>query len=90
LKLNVKIDDNYDVFADKNMLMTVVRNIISNAIKYTPRKGKIEVEVQRDSQFYKVVIKDSGVGFDKKLLQKFLIQQVFIQQQEQIMKRVLV
>jgi signal transduction histidine kinase len=44
--------------------MTVVRNIISNAIKYTPRSGNIEIEVQQDSQFYKVSIKDSGVGFD--------------------------
>jgi len=65
IKLSVKIDDNYDVFGDKNMLMTVVRNIISNAIKYTPRSGSIDIEVQKDSQFYKVIIKDSGVGFDK-------------------------
>ena len=64
IKLSVKIDDNYEVFGDKNMLMTVVRNIISNAIKYTPRSGNIDIEVKQDSQFYKVSIKDSGVGFD--------------------------
>jgi len=70
IKLDIKNDDNFDVFADKNMLMTVVRNIISNAIKYTPRGGIIQVRIEREIQYNKVTIKDSGVGFDEKTANK--------------------
>lgn len=66
IKLTVKMDDNFDVLADKNMLMSVVRNIISNAIKYTPRGGSIDIFVERGVQFHKVSIKDTGIGFDNK------------------------
>ena len=65
IELQIDMDDKFEVFADKNMLMTVVRNIISNAIKYTPNKGKITIKVERDTQFYKVSISDTGIGFDK-------------------------
>ena len=65
IELQIDMDDKFEVFADKNMLMTVVRNIISNAIKYTPNRGKITIKVERDTQFYKVSISDTGIGFDK-------------------------
>lgn len=61
---------NYDVHADKNMLLTVVRNILSNAIKYTPRGGEISISVERDDKFHKVIIKDTGIGFDNKTSEK--------------------
>lgn len=64
IELAVEMNDSFEVFADKNMLMTVVRNIISNAIKYTPRRGKISVKVEKETQFFKVTISDSGIGFD--------------------------
>ncbi len=70
IQLDVKMDDNYDVFADKNMIMTVVRNIISNAIKYTPRGGSIEIKLEREIQFNKITIKDTGVGFDEETAHK--------------------
>jgi signal transduction histidine kinase len=70
IKLIVKADSNLDVYADKNMLMTVVRNIISNAIKYTSKGGFIEVLVEHEGNFSKIVIKDSGVGFSKETASK--------------------
>ncbi|NOQ26081.1 MAG: hypothetical protein GQ564_12015 [Bacteroidales bacterium] len=70
IKLIVKVDSNLDVFADKNMLMTVVRNIVSNAVKYTSRGGVIEIGVEREDELSKVTIKDSGVGFSKETAMK--------------------
>lgn len=70
IKLRVTIDANYDVHADKNMLLTVMRNILSNAIKYTPRGGEITISVERDNKFNKVIIKDTGVGFDNETAHK--------------------
>lgn len=72
VKLNAKMADNYDVFADKNMLMTVVRNIISNSIKYTPSGGSISIQVENDNHYNKIIIKDTGVGFDEDTAQKIL------------------
>ncbi len=70
IKLIVRAESNYDVFADKNMLMTVVRNIISNAIKYTSQGGFIEIQAEIESEFCKISITDSGVGFSNEVGQK--------------------
>ena len=70
IEFQIDMDDSFEVFADKNMLLTIVRNIISNAIKYTPKKGKITIKVERDTQFNKVSISDTGIGFDKNTANK--------------------
>ena len=70
VNLSFELDGNNDVFADKNMLMTVVRNLISNAIKYTPKGGSIKIKVQRESNYNKITIEDSGVGFDEETANK--------------------
>ncbi len=69
------------VFADENAVFTVLRNLVSNAIKFTPRKGtiKIAAETQRKSNteleekqidFIKISIINTGVGMSKEVSQK--------------------
>ncbi len=53
------------VFADRNMLFTVMRNLLNNAVKFTPEKGKIIVGIDSNQQFAKVWVKDSGIGIPK-------------------------
>lgn len=65
IRLIAETDNTYDVFADKNMLMTVVRNVISNAIKFTSKGGTIHIKLIKENQDVKVVIEDTGVGFDE-------------------------
>ncbi|TAF55480.1 MAG: sensor histidine kinase [Sphingobacteriia bacterium] len=50
------------VWADANMTSFVIRNVLSNALKYTPSGGKIEIEIKRNRKNVYVTIKDSGVG----------------------------
>jgi signal transduction histidine kinase len=50
------------VFADRNMLFTIMRNLLNNAIKFTPENGEIEVGIDSNAQFAKVWVKDSGIG----------------------------
>lgn len=59
-----KIYDNHRVYVDTNMLSSVFRNVISNAIKFTPRKGKILITAAKKSDFIEVRIKDNGIGMD--------------------------
>ena len=50
------------VRADNDMLKTVVRNFMSNAIKFSPEGSTIEIIMQKEDNFAKVSVKDHGVG----------------------------
>ena len=66
------ISENELIFADKNMIATTLRNLISNAIKFTNKDGSIIMSSknQKDSNFLEISIMDTGVGIDKEKLQK--------------------
>lgn len=53
------------IYADINMLKTILRNLINNSIKFTNTKGKVYIESQVNENFTKVSIIDSGVGMNK-------------------------
>lgn len=58
------------VTGDKNMLLTIVRNLISNAIKFTHPHKNIYISVQYDNQTCTISIKDEGVGIKSENLNK--------------------
>lgn len=66
LNKNIKISCYYDkktmMFADKNMIMTVVRNLLTNAIKFTPQGGKIDVSAIEEKEFVSITVSDNGIG----------------------------
>ncbi len=51
---------------DESRIELVLTNLISNAIKYTPSKGKINIKMISDDKFAQIIIKDTGVGLTKK------------------------
>lgn len=64
---NIKLDmqgsdDKLVVVADNDMLKTVVRNFMSNAIKFSPEGSSIEIIMQKEGDFAKVSVRDHGVG----------------------------
>lgn len=70
-KKNIQVSDtiseNDIIFADKNMIATVLRNLISNAIKFTNKDGSIVIssEKQANSNFLEISVTDTGVGIPK-------------------------
>jgi len=52
--------------ADLNMFKTVLRNLISNAIKYTNKNGEINVCAERIHQEFVITVSDNGIGIDPK------------------------
>jgi len=64
-RIIIGIPDNFEVFADEFMLETIIRNIISNAIKFTPNDGEIEVGCEKTDDYSIIIINDHGVGMDK-------------------------
>jgi len=53
---------NHDVLADKAAMSMVFKNLIDNAIKYTPAKGHIAVRVDYDRAYVNVTVEDDGIG----------------------------
>ena len=52
------------VYADQNMLKTIFRNLVSNALKFTERGGAIEVMENKLEGFKEIIIKDTGIGIE--------------------------
>ena len=73
---NKNISLNYDqstqikVFADLDMLKTVLRNLISNGIKFTNTNGRIDVYTLQKQNALEITVKDNGVGINKKIHNK--------------------
>ncbi|MFA9392832.1 MAG: PAS domain S-box protein [Prolixibacteraceae bacterium] len=65
-----KIPENIEIFADKNMIQTVLRNLLSNASKFTRDGGKIEVKMKPlPDNSIEVAIADTGIGMSRFILE---------------------
>lgn len=63
-EIKLHFEDNFrqEVFADLNMILVVLRNLISNAIKFTPKGGDILLSIEHSNDSAKISVKDTGVG----------------------------
>lgn len=62
LKLTISVFVDFEIFADRHMFATVVRNLVSNAIKFTHKGGEITVEAIQSESETLVKITDTGIG----------------------------
>jgi len=76
INLHHEIEENESVFADGKMLLSILQNIVSNAIKHTHSGGKITVSAKRKEDKIIVEIKDSGVGMSKEIQAKLFTPQM--------------
>lgn len=60
-----EMSDGDYVFADRNMVKTILRNLISNAIKFTDKDGTIRVFRESDNEHMTIGVQDTGVGMDE-------------------------
>ena len=65
ISINAIILPNIIVWADANMATTVIRNLISNALKYTPKGGEIRVYSKKTEKEIEITIEDNGVGINE-------------------------
>ena len=61
-------DSTPTIVADRDHLEQVLNNLVTNAIKYSPRGGPITIEVRSDERGVRVAVKDKGIGIPKKEL----------------------
>lgn len=70
IKLFSDISNDLKAFADKDMLNTILRNLLNNALKFTHRGGAVSVSAQVNSNDLILTVKDTGVGIPKNDLDK--------------------
>ncbi|MEI8136021.1 MAG: PAS domain-containing sensor histidine kinase [Bacteroidota bacterium] len=75
-KLIHKYSGRESVSLDKKLLKNVLFNLISNAIKFSPEGGEIEINVEANDTSVKISVKDSGIGISKED-QKHLFERFF-------------
>jgi two-component system sensor histidine kinase/response regulator len=65
-----KVPENLKAVADLNMILTIIRNLISNAIKFTPESGEIEIKGKSNKNHVEISVEDTGVGINQEDLDK--------------------
>jgi len=69
IEIETDIAEEMFVFADNNMFQTIIRNLVSNAIKFTPKGGKVKASARlQDNKNYEISIQDTGIGMSQTML----------------------
>ena len=65
---SASVKHNHTIFADKNMLDSILRNLISNAIKFTNKGGKIKITAIKTETDFQISVSDNGIGISPEKL----------------------
>lgn len=64
------IDPSLKAFADKNIISTVIRNLVNNAVKFTQENGEVVITAKEHADFIKVSVSDNGIGISRQDVKK--------------------
>lgn len=73
ISISSNLPHNATVFADKSMISTVLRNLVSNAIKFTHLGGKIVITVEQKKKELIISVSDTGIGISNEVLEKLFL-----------------
>lgn len=73
ISLKNKLDENIVIKADKYMFQTIIRNLISNAVKFTKQSGTITIASNVTEETVAISVSDTGVGMKKNILDNLFI-----------------
>ncbi len=65
ISLTREMDKDACVEGDKNMMAAVIRNLLTNAFKFTPRSGRVGVTVAKKGDMVILSVSDTGMGMDR-------------------------
>ncbi len=70
ITLHEEIPGNTRVYGDVNMVAAIMRNLVANAIKFTPEGGEITISSHNGGRFHTISVSDTGVGMGEEQLQR--------------------
>ena len=71
LELNAEVTPGTMAYADRLLVHTVVRNLVSNAIKFTSRNGLISIRALPENDHVLISVSDTGIGIKQEIIEQF-------------------
>ena len=68
--LTTNIADDLQGYGDREMINTVIRNLINNAVKFSNKGGLVEVKIHDKNKMFEVIVSDNGVGIPAENVKK--------------------
>ena len=68
IQLNNQVEQGFLIFTNRNMIQLVLRNLVSNAIKFTPKNGSITITMKEIFQDVLINVEDTGMGMNRETL----------------------
>lgn len=72
LKVRLESSFNGSIYGDRNMIGTIIRNVLSNAIKFSYKQGIIIIELSKVGESFSFTIEDNGIGIPNKFIEKIM------------------
>ena len=70
LSFFLKMKSNSELFADEDMVGAIVRIFVSNAIKFSNKKGEVRISAEETGDFMRITVSDNGVGMSEENLMR--------------------
>jgi signal transduction histidine kinase len=70
VKMKLDLTPGVELMADQYMISTVLRNLVSNAIKFTNANGRVTIRTEKADDCIRVIVGDTGVGIHQEDLEK--------------------
>ena len=71
VQLEQDVTPDLRVYADRMLVHTVIRNLVSNALKFTQRHGKVTIRARSEGKMVSISVIDTGVGIKPEILEQF-------------------
>lgn len=68
IRLYSAVGDEVILWADRNTTMTIIRNLVSNSLKFTPEHGEVKITAMEQGEFAEIRVSDTGVGIPREKL----------------------
>lgn len=65
ISIQCSVNENIELWADPDMIQTILRNLVSNSIKFTHNNGHINIKAEKDKQNIIISVSDDGIGITK-------------------------
>ncbi len=81
-QIDLLCEEQHDIllWSDRNMVKTIIRNLINNAIKFTNPGGKVEITYEKKSVWGTCIIKDNGIGMSEEEARQLFSDKKYIKQ----------
>lgn len=68
INLSTEIDDSINIYADRNMIKTIIRNLVANGLKFTNENGSVKILAEKSKTEIKVIVEDIGIGMSQEIV----------------------